>query len=65
MYTGTYDRLRVTVHASDREVIRRARQKMAPKARHHLAFRAMRKEFYREMLRIHHDARDLFRHYRF
>jgi hypothetical protein len=56
---GTYQRLGVHVMASDLEVIRAARKKLARGAfkREHRAFR---RDFYAAMLRHHEDARRVF-----
>jgi hypothetical protein len=61
---GTYQRLNVHVLSSDREVIRAARKKLSKAGRAPSA-KAFRRQFYREMLRYHHDAAKLFLHYRF
>ena len=57
---GTYERLNVHVMASDVEVIRRARTKLARECWHDPQYREGRKAFYREMLRHHADARKMF-----
>ena len=56
---GTYLRLGVTVWASNREVIRAARRKLTPSARHDPAKREARKRFYSEMLEHHANAQRL------
>lgn len=59
---GTYNRLRVSVHASNREVIAKARKKIAKRHRHCPSKREDRKAFYRAMLEQHRKARELY-HY--
>jgi hypothetical protein len=56
---GTYNRLNVHVMASDLEVIRAARTKLAKHAftREHREFR---RQFYAEMLKHHEAAKALF-----
>jgi hypothetical protein len=61
---GTYLRLGVTVHDSDRAVIRAARRKLTMKARRDPAKREARKRFYRTMLEHHAHDRDLVMHFR-
>lgn len=56
---GTYQRLRVRVSASPREVIRASRKKLATKAKRDYAFREQRKAFYRAMLEYHCKAQRL------
>jgi peptide subunit release factor 1 (eRF1) len=65
MYTGTYHRLDVHVYASNREVITKASRKiLSPKARFDRKVRHARHAFYRELLEIHANARDLVTHFR-
>jgi hypothetical protein len=59
MYTGTYERLGVTVFANSREVIRAASRKLKPKARFGRKHREARHAFYRKMLACHHAALEL------
>jgi hypothetical protein len=59
MYTGTYERLGVTVFASSREVIRAASRKLKPKARFGRKHRETRHTFYRDILACHRAAREL------
>lgn len=61
MYIGTYHRLGVSIWASDLDVIRAARRRIAKPARRHVKWRAERKRFYRQMLDCHHSARRLAR----
>jgi hypothetical protein len=56
---GTYHRLGVHICASDIEVIRKARLKIAEKHRKGREMRKARHEFYRVMLGYHEDARNL------
>jgi uncharacterized protein (DUF305 family) len=56
---GTYQRLHVSVHASNREVIKAASKKLKPKVRYAYMYRDARHEFYRNMLAHHAMARDL------
>lgn len=58
---GTYCRLGVHVNASDCDVIRAARLKIARNHRRGAARRADRHRFYRVMLNYHSDARRLYR----
>ena len=58
---GTYQRLNVNVYASNMEVIRNARRKIAKKHRSSAAMREERKKFYRIMLKYHADERELYR----
>lgn len=55
---GTYHRLNVTVWASDREVIRRIRDRFSKEA-FHPELRDNRKRIYRQMLEYHHNAQAL------
>lgn len=59
-FFGTYGRLGLPISASDREIIRAARLKIAP---HHRAARGKvredRHKFYRTMLWHHHAGRQL------
>lgn len=50
---GTYCRLGVSIWASNREVIRKARLKIEKASRNDPEMRENRKMFYREMLRYH------------
>jgi hypothetical protein len=59
MYTGTYERLGVTVFASNREVIKAASHKLRPEARFGRKRRNARHAFYREMLACHRSALEL------
>ena len=59
MYTGTYERLGVTVFASNREVIRAASRKLKPGARSDRKQRTARHAFYRTMLACHGAALEL------
>jgi hypothetical protein len=59
MYVGTYERLGVTVFASDREVIKAASRKLRPEARFGHKRRKARHAFYREMLACHRAAQEL------
>jgi hypothetical protein len=59
MYTATYERLGVTVFATDREVIKAASRKLKPEARFDRKQRAARHLFYREILACHRAAREL------
>jgi hypothetical protein len=58
---GTYCRLGVNVSASDFDVMRAARRKIAVQHRRGRARRADRHRFYRQMLAYHRDARGLYR----
>lgn len=58
---STYCRLGLHVNATDIDVIRAARLKIAAQHRRGRAKRAQRHEFYRRILRIHLEARALFR----
>jgi hypothetical protein len=53
---GTYQRLRLHVSASNVEVIRAARLKVALRSRRNPEAREARKAFYRLMLAYHHKA---------
>jgi hypothetical protein len=59
MYTGTYERLGVTVFASNREVIKASSRKLKPEARFTRKHRKARHAFYREVLASHRAALDL------
>jgi hypothetical protein len=59
MYMGTYERLHVTVWASDREVIKAAARKLKPEVRFARRQRKARHALYREMLACHRAARRL------
>ena len=61
---GTYQRLRVHVGASNMEVIRAARKKLAKRCWHDPSYREGRKLFYRNMLDYHHEAQELVREWR-
>lgn len=65
MNFAAYNRLRVPVTASDREVVRAARNKLMPEARRDHSLRANRHMYYRAMLDHHWDARDLVEFARF
>ena len=56
---GTYCRLRISIWASDFEVIRAARKKIVKKFRTDRAKRDARHKFYEAMLGYHHEARQL------
>jgi len=58
---GTYQRLRVSVHASDVDVIRAIRRKIKKSLRRDPAFRAQRKGLYKAILCEHDKARRVFR----
>lgn len=60
---GTYQRLRVSIYASNRDVIAAARLKLKPKYRKHRGARAQRHAFYRQILEYHAKAGDLARHF--
>ena len=63
---GTYCRLRLHVSASDTEVVRAARGVLKmPECLGTRRKRYARRRFYRQMLKQHHAAQDLFRRYRF
>jgi hypothetical protein len=59
MHTATYQRLSVTVFASNRAVIKAASRKLKCKARFARKHRTARHAFYREMLACHRAALDL------
>ncbi len=61
---GTYHRLHVRISASNVDVIRAARKRIAKAHRTGLAMRHARKEFYRLMLAHHADAQHLARTFR-
>lgn len=56
---GTYQRLNVSIWASDRAVIKAARTKIDKSHRKGLQMRSQRKVFYRSMLYYHHKAQEL------
>ncbi|CAX24285.1 conserved protein of unknown function [Methylorubrum extorquens DM4] len=56
---GAYDRLRVHVFASWRDVVRAANTRIASKHRRDPAMREARKRFYRDMLGCHQRHQDL------
>jgi hypothetical protein len=56
---GTYLRLRVHVHASQREVVRAAANKRASQARRDPSKRNCRKAFYRDMLDDHRQTQGI------
>lgn len=58
-YVGTYNRLRLPITASAREVIAAGRLKLKPAARRDPGAREARKAFYRELLEAHESAREL------
>lgn len=58
---GTYCRLAVHVNASNIDVLRAARLKIAAQHRRGRARRADRHRFYRAMLAYHSDSRALYR----
>jgi hypothetical protein len=59
MYHGTYERLGVTVYASNRDVIKAASRKLKPEARFGRKQRKARHAFYREILACHRAALEL------
>lgn len=62
---ATYSRLHVHVLVSDVAVIRKLRKCIAKKQRTSREWRTERHKLYRSVLREHHSAAKLFRHYRF
>lgn len=61
---GTYQRLRLHVSATPREVIKAAQGKLKKAARYSREQRAARHAFYRQMLEYHQGARDLVKAWR-
>lgn len=61
---ATYQRLGCSVHASDREVIRRSRTRIAEWVLRDPSLRHVRKQFYRQMLDCHKQARQLVHRFR-
>ena len=61
---GTYQRLNLSVYASNREVIRAASRKLKPSARRSREYREGRHLFYRNMLEYHAEALRLAREWR-
>jgi hypothetical protein len=61
---GAYDRLRVHVFASWRDVVRAANTRIASKHRRSAAMREARKRFYRDMLGCHQRHQELVRTFR-
>lgn len=61
---GTYQRLNVSVYASNREVIRAASRKLKPSARHSREYREGRHLFYRNMIEYHAKALALVKEWR-
>jgi hypothetical protein len=59
MSHGIYERLAVSVFASDREVIKAASRKLRPEARFSRNHRKARHSFYRDMLARHRAALQL------
>jgi hypothetical protein len=59
MYTGTYERLGVTVFASNRDVIKAPSRNLKPEARFARKHRKARHAFYREILACHRAALEL------
>ena len=59
MHIGAYERLGLTVFASNRELIKAASRKLKPEARFHRKHRKARHAFYREMLARHRAALEL------
>lgn len=59
MWFATYQRLRIPVWASDVEVIRVARRKIARGARKARQHRKSRHSFFRKMLKYHHAEQNL------
>jgi hypothetical protein len=59
MYTGTYERLGVSVFASNREVVKAASRKLRPEARSSRKHRKARHAFYGELLACHRAALEL------
>jgi len=64
MSYATYQRLRVRVSASNREVIHAASRKLKPSVRYAFMHRDARHEFYRNMIAHHNMARALVREFR-
>lgn len=64
MTFGIYCRLGVPIWASDRQVIRAARGRIARAARRDSGLRAERRIFYAAMLRFHHGEQDTARQFR-
>ncbi len=60
MLTGTYNRLRVHVWASDRQVIRALRKKLNPAILKGRGHRERRLDLYREVLAIHRGSQGLY-----
>jgi hypothetical protein len=60
-----YSRLNVHVGESDVAVIRKVRRKIKKSCRTKRKFRNDRHKLYRSVLKEHHAALKLFRHYRF
>ena len=60
MYTAVYNSFDLHVSASNREVIRAARNWMKPEARRGPKYRDRRHRLYRIMLREHDDAAELY-----
>lgn len=58
---GTYNRLNVSVAATNIEVIRKARLKLRKNTWHDPSYREGRKLFYRNMLEYHAQAKALYR----
>lgn len=61
---GTYQRLNVSVYASNVDVIRAARKKLRKAVWHDQSYREGRKLFYRNMLEYHAQALQLVIEYR-
>lgn len=61
---GTYERLNLSVFASDMEVIRAVRKKFKRAMLHNREVREARHKVYRCMLQYHADARALVMEYR-
>jgi hypothetical protein len=57
MYT-TYLRLNVSIYDSDITVIRAAKLKLKPAFRYERTMRFERHNFYRQMLKYHHETRE-------
>ncbi len=61
---GTYCRLNLHVFATNRDVIRALRRKLKHDALRDPTKREARKTLYREILKQHHQAQGLVRHFR-
>jgi hypothetical protein len=61
---GTYQRLRVPVWATNREVIKAANRKIKRECRRGLKYRGPRHAMYLALLEHHANARNLCRHFK-